>query len=76
MPSPRFHIEMCVKGLSFEVWVTRPNTCVFRIPKSLLQCEESRELATLIASDAVTDVQLENGFDDVVGHGEAKVIDV
>ena len=43
-----------------------------RIPKSLMQNEETRELATLIASDIVTNVRLEKGFDDVVGHDAAK----
>lgn len=43
-----------------------------RIPKNLMQKEETRELATLIASDIVTSVRSENGFDDVVGHDAAK----
>ena len=37
-----------------------------------MQNEETRELATLIASDIVTNVRLEKGFDDVVGHDAAK----
>ena len=44
----------------------------FRIPKSLMRSEETRELAALIASDIVTNARSESGFDAVVGHDAAK----